>query len=383
MREYFIVAIAQEIEHVEYLLMTIDDSSIPSEYRVLAKNCRTELIDLKKRLQDLQSQTNLHQPETQSILLRLFRRVKDDITELEITGIFALARRHRDDIFLTRMVDMICQEIKYPFLPPVVSTLSLNYFSIHNKYEVMFVPLNEGNYLLHLPDLYHELAHPLLFDQHSTKFEAMRSAVDRGWAHAIKYLKSEGDNEQRLSRPQTQEYLFYFHLWERSWRHWIIEFFCDLFAVFTLGPAFAWSHIHLCMKMQSKPFDTPIMSLSSHPADHARMLVMLNGLKFLGYDDAIDPIVQKWNEYLKLSNAKPTANYKRCFPEELLNEISELAFKGMQATPCRLAKPSIDDTIHNLFNEAWSQFWNNPYDYITWENEQVKRLRDMCRVTKE
>lgn len=382
MREYFIVTIAQEIEHVKRLLKTIDDSSIPQEYRVLAKNCRNELIKLKNRLQELKAQTDLHTPETQSILLRLFRRVKGDITKLEITGIFALARRHPDDIFLTRLVDMICQEIKYPFLPPVVSTLSLNYFSIHNKYEVMFVPLNEGNYLLHLPDLYHELAHPLLFDEHNTQVAALRRAADRGWAHAIEYLHSECENEKRLPRPQTQEYLFYFYLWEQSWRDWIIEFCCDLFAVCTLGPAFVWSHIHLCMKMHSEPFYTPTTSISSHPADHARMLVMLKGLKALGYDGAIKPIEEKWNEYLDIANAKPTANYKRCFPDELLGKIADIAYVGMQATPCRLAKPDVMDPIHNIFNSAWTQFWDTPDNYITWENEQVSKLREICKISQ-
>ena len=63
-------------------------------------------------------------------------------------------------------------------------------------------------------------------------------------------------------------------------KFWMVEFFCDLFAVYTLGPAYGWAHLHLSAKRGGDPFDVPMLSASSHPADDARMRVMLVALSF-------------------------------------------------------------------------------------------------------
>ena len=379
MNEYFLVVIPQHIERVEHLLTKIDNSGVPREYHVLAQNCRTELISLKEELVSLQEDPDFKNPNLQKVRLRQFRRLVDSISKLESTGILALSRQNGDDIFLTRLVDLIRKEVKYPFLPPAVSTLSSNYFSIHNKLGLMFVPLSEGNYLLHLPDLYHELAHPLLFDNHNTLVEEFRRCADMAMAHALEHLDTEKKYEERRRGPE--QYQFYFYLWQHSWGSWIIEFFCDLFAIFTLGPAFAWAHIHLCMKSEHHPFEVPTRSSSSHPADAARMHVMLLGLEKVGYHHLVDDLKHRWNDYLKIADVKTNGNYKRCFPNELLEIIVNLAYEGIQETPCRIVNPSVADPVHSILNEAWQQFWCHPYLYLDWEKEQINRLQDICGVT--
>jgi len=53
--------------------------------------------------------------------------------------------------------------------------------------------------------------------------------------------------------------------------NWTTEFFCDLFALYTLGPAYAWSHLHLAATRGEDPFKAPTLSSGSatHPADGA------------------------------------------------------------------------------------------------------------------
>jgi hypothetical protein len=48
------------------------------------------------------------------------------------------------------------------------------------------------------------------------------------------------------SRRGPQSFRDEIDIWEVIWTpYWLFEFFCDLFAVFTLGPAFVWSYFHL------------------------------------------------------------------------------------------------------------------------------------------
>jgi len=376
MKAYFQVAIDQHIERAAKLLEAIDNSDVPREYHALATTCRTEIVSSKQQLEDLRDNVEMQRSELQTIRLRRFRRAVDRISKIEVTGIAALSRPLKDDIFLTRLVDLIRQEIKYPFLPPTVTTLSTNYFHIHNDIHLMFVPLSEGNYLLHLPDLYHELAHPLLFDDHNPRIADLRQSVDLTWAHALSYINDEIAYEERRRGPT--EYLLYLALWQRSWRSWIVEFYCDLFAVFTLGPAFAWAHIHLCMELDHNPFAVPTRGVSSHPADDARMRVILLGLKKVGFVDVIDDLQARWDEYLEIADVRSHSNYRRCFPDQLLNQLVELAYSGMVKSPCRIVDPNVADPIHQVLNNAWYQFWHHPYNYIQWEKQAVEQLREMC-----
>lgn len=381
MKEYFQVAIDQHIERAVQLLAKIDDSELPQEYFVLAGKCRAEIVKAKKELEELRDKSELQHPALQTVRLRRFRRAVDLLSKQETTGVAALSRRHEDDIFLTRLVQTIRQEIKYPFLPPTVTGLSTNYFYIHNDIQLMFVPLSEGNYLLHLPDLYHELAHPLLYDTHSPRVEVLQRAADTVLMEVTSYLDSEMKFEERRQGPE--EFRVYLYLWERSWWRWVIEFFCDLFAIYTLGPAFAWSHLHLCIKNEHDPFHVPTRSSSSHPADDARMQVMLLGLEKVGFAQETTDLKKRWQQYLKVSEAKRDSNYKRCFPEHLLKRIVDLAYEGTVDTRCRIVTPNVNDPIHMAFNEAWQQFWLHPHTYIQWEKRKINELKALCGVLVE
>lgn len=214
--------------------------------------------------------------------------------------------------------------------------------------------LSEGNYLLHLPDLYHEIAHPILYDTYNSKGETLQKGVEQTFLFAGTYLDNEISFSQGVIGPES--FAGYFYFWQRSWWKWAIEFFCDLFAVFTLGPAYAWSHIHLCMRSGDNPFFVPKRGSSTHPADDARMRVILMGLQRIGYDADVGPLERKWNEYLLISGARSDALYKRCFTNDILRKIVELAYQGTLAAGCRIATPSLDDPVHLALNEPGSSF---------------------------
>jgi hypothetical protein len=198
------------------------------------------------------------------------RRILD---VLETVAIAALHRAHDDDHRLNAVLETIRQEIKYPLVRPVVSGLSQRYFCIHPELNLLCVPLTEGQFLLHLPDLYHELGHPLLTVGNDPVVEPFHRAYLDALTEVLTYIGSEKVKESRRRGPDHPRFLL--NQWESTWiRFWLTEFFCDLFAVYVVGPAFAWAHLHLFAKRGGDAYDVPMTGVSTHPADAARMLTL-------------------------------------------------------------------------------------------------------------
>ncbi len=85
----------------------------------------------------------------------------EQISNIEGIGIFALKRATDEDAFLNRLITDIGTEIAYPLVTPVVCHMSQDYFHIYPDFNLLCLPLIESRFLLHLPDVYHELCHPM------------------------------------------------------------------------------------------------------------------------------------------------------------------------------------------------------------------------------
>jgi hypothetical protein len=193
----------------------------------------------------------------------------------------------------------------------------------------------------------------------------------------LNFFDSEIHKEGRSRAAASEKLVHHFKACQRSWLGaWGVEFFCDLFGIYTLGPAFAWSHLHLCAKRGQDLFHVPLIHATSHPADDARMTVMLCGLQRLGYGIQAADIAAKWDEFLQISGSSPEPEYLRCFPKALLQQVAEKAFEGMQGMNCNLATPGsgAPDSVGSVLNEAWTQFWMSPSNYIHWERQSVENL---------
>jgi len=378
--EYFLGAIDQQIERGTQLLSLIDSSKPEPEFYLLAHRCREMVKSAIAELEELKNDDLMLLPQNQSIRLRRFRSITENLGILETSGVVALTRRDAEDRFLNRLLVNIRDEIDYPLLPPVVTGLSTDYFYIMQGLNLMFVPMNEGSFLLHLPDLYHELAHPLLWNWHEDQAESpqvrsYRDSIRQAFIFVAMHFEQELTIERR-NDSSPDEFYFYLLLWKKSWWKWIVEFYCDLFATYTLGPAFAWAHIHLSMKLGGDPFHVPISGTTSHPADDARMYVMNHALTLLGYPQGdVDQLQMRWKEYTRLVGAVPEREYDRCYPQSLLNQITEMALEAVKQAGCRLATPGTNGKVHSTLNQAWEVFWNNPTSYIDWEKQQIKLLR--------
>lgn len=369
---YLAGSISQLIERARAMTANIP-RDLPRAYDTLAESCRREIgsriADLRWLKEDPIFSTEKFQPER----VRKFKRVVSDLDFLETVAIVALKKAQAEDHRLNSFLERVCREISYPGTIPVVTTLSQDYFHIYPELRLLCVPLVEGNFLLHLPDLYHELAHPLLVEQNDPVIEPFQKKFASTLRECLRYVRAELVKEGRRNGPAKNQFML--KAWESSWaKYWLTEFYCDLFALFTVGPAFAWSHLHLAMKRGGEPFAVPELSASSHPADDARMQAMLYALELIGLSDASSRISAAWTTVNACLQAKPEPEYTWCFPKDLIRRIAADALVGTRELKVQVLDKSNTTSIAARLNVAWDKFWSEPDSFPSWERQQVKLL---------
>ena len=372
MNDYFEGAVRQLLQRGEYLLGSIQ-SGLPSEFHLLEQTCRRKLIEQMSALRRLIQDPQMRKPKYRQVRIRAYRRLIEDLDVLETIAIPALARAHKSDRFLNCLVQQIRTEIRYPLLPPVVSPFSQNYFYIREDFNLICVPLSEGNFLLHLPDVYHELAHPLVWETSYPIIRSYQISLIESLDEVRSWLYDELDREKRGRGPDS--YQFYLKHWMKSWEDWCIEFYCDLFATFTLGTGFAWSHFHLCAARGENPFEIPLMSVTTHPADDARMRTILAGLRLIGFEQDAAEVEKHWEDLIVSLGVSPEPEYQRCFPTHILKLLSEKALKGVEAMGCRIVSSDTHDPVHTALNQAWREFWQAPARYAAKERKLIEDLK--------
>ncbi len=312
----YLEAAARQMAARGRLLLAKIPRSLPAEYRGLVATTRDRLNTTITRFSEFADGSAARFPA--SVRQRLFRRHVDDLDLIENIALTALHRAVDDDLQLTALVGTICREISYPLPPPVVAALSMHYFAIDPLFHVLLVRLTEGHFLLHLPDLYHELAHPLLADRHDPALDPFRNRFRRVVDFSSRHFAGDLAAVRRGRTPPdlgalsaSAEYC-----WAESWA---TEFFCDVFAVTTVGPAFAWAHLHLHSKRGKSAYGVPQHGTMSHPADAARMTTLLTALRKLGFAADADEIEEKWSELVGRMEPDCPPEFHRCYPDVLLD----------------------------------------------------------------
>jgi hypothetical protein len=375
MNSYLEGASNQLIKRGKLLLGKIP-RNLPRELHLLEQRCRDRiqqvLTDLQQILVELKKSPYAR---STTVRLRALRRAVRELDYLETIGIAALNRADLDEeVWLNELLLLITKETQYPLLPPVVISLSQSYFRIHTDLNLVLVPLAEGAFLLHLPDLYHELAHPLTVYPNDPRVEPLQIELLKVLDCVLLYNTEEIEKLDR--RGEYEELKLRVALWNKCWlQFWGFEFFCDLFSIYTVGPAYAWSHYHLCAKRGANPFEVPRRQLMSHPADDARMQAMLRALEQIGFTAEVENIGRRWDELTTISGFKPHSEYYRCYPDHIITRLAQHSLVGTQAIGCTVVGPSTTDGVFQLLNGAWLQFWKDPHSYSVWEQHEVDSLR--------
>lgn len=373
MNDYLSAVLPQLQARVQYLMGLIP-RNLPRDVHTLVTICRSRLNGLSDALDVLYNNPEMLRPENQATRLRRMKRIVSELDLLETVPIASLNRWNDEDGHLNRLVGEIAQEIHYPLPTPVVAGQSQQYYAAYPDFGLIVVPLAESRFLLHLPDLYHELGHPLLVSHNDPTLEPLQRGWMTAYSAAMVYLNEQLAIEE--SRRGPAAYKQYIATWRSSWPSWMVELFCDLYAVCTLGPAFVWAHFHLTVtRGDGDPFRLPLYGRTVHPPDAARMVVMLSGLRRIGFDAEADTIEQKWRELLTSSDLVPEPEYDRCFATTLLDTVVSSAHEGVLAINAAVVSPSGFPPVAQMLNAAWQRLWQAPQDYVAWEAKTIRAYR--------
>ena len=378
---YIDAAIRQAQERARILKGKISYSSQVNEFIALRQTCDNFIDGLIDDFGYLLTDSVILRQDLVAERIRLFRRLRADLMNVETTVVAALARSHADDAALSRLVADIHREIRCPLAPPTVTSLSREYFSISPVFRLLEVPLAESDFLLHLPDLYHEIAHPLITEVNNPVIEPYQLEYSKFLGAALAYFVEERKTNLRSTGPRR-----YFgdiiNTLEYAWAiGWANEIFCDLFAIYTLGPAYAWAHFHLTARHDADPYEVQFMGPLSHPPDHARMEAMLIGLDLIGFADDAAVVRKKWQGLLDATGATQGEMFRRACPSELLERAAIHALEGVKRINCRIVNLQTTGKIHDLLNTAWEMFWSAPNEYHSWERGAVTNLKEQAVLT--
>ncbi len=298
--KYLIGSIGQSLERERQLRQIVQRRS-PREYDGLRRICLTQLDETQATLRRLAKETVVDTALQTPRRVRKFKRRVRQLKAVEGVGVFALSRTGQNDDFLNRLVTDVGREIAYPLISPTISHMSQDYFHTYVEFHLLCVPLIESRFLLHLPDIYHEFCHLFHRGQEPDlpALESYHAASKQSQFEIIRHFRNEITAAERVRKPEGKSYQL--RLWSTFWANfWMQEFFCDLFGVLMAGPAFAWSHYHLCIKRGGDPFETPLIFESTHPADDARMCTALMMLAATGFDAEMKLIKKAWRDLLRL-----------------------------------------------------------------------------------
>jgi len=371
---YFEAAIQQARERARILKTKMPRPVPHVDLLALQRLCDERLDQIISQLDFLLEDQSVREARNLTQRVRLWRRCLLNLSQIETTGIVALSRSHPDDVFLNRLVFQIHQEINYPLAPPAACCLSREYFAINTWLHLLEVPPAESDFLLHLPDLYHKLGHPLIAASNDMHVEAFQHQLGQ----FIGFVSAHLQRERALSLRSTGPKEYHggiLDLLERAWVPWSNELFCDLFAIYTLGPAYAWAHFHLTGTFGVDPYGEHLTRFLSHPPDQARMEVMLIGLDMIDMQKESAAIQTQWSALMGILGVSQPATYRRACPRHLLESAAAYALDGTRSIGCRIAGQEVPGSIGHLLNAAWSQFWISPQDYHQWERREIQALK--------
>lgn len=348
-----------------YLISELDSSQerLPAE---ALPYCQ-EFLDLAQRslrqVDVLLADPDLTDRDLSKNFFYVYKRLAEFAQQVEDGPALALTRYGSSDRFMTALVNRICAECGYAHRAPLCAALSSQHYCAHVDLDLIFVPSLEPFHLLGLADVYHELAHFLLFRDRDKLLGPLQQLAGEYYDAELLSAGQRGWAERSVQDLQ--------HFRERWISSWALEIGCDQLATYLCGPAYGWTNIRLCARLSNDVFSIR----DNHPADEARAIAIGATLQRLGESDNAKAVAQHWGELtLNAGHDKPST-FDLAFPRTLLDKMADVVVRIAGEIGLR-SYSSVADTDHVSvhLNEAWKQFLLNPCLYDDWE---ISRLRDL------
>jgi hypothetical protein len=380
MTNYINGAINEAIGKGKALMSKIPGARDLGQYfPLLATVAQREIDQLLRELDYIYTDPDYNNPTNIRNKYLLFKQISRKLSEIENVVIAAMSRKAAEDEFVNKLLLEICKEIDYPVQTPVASCLSQKYYHIYPQYNLICIPLLESEFVLHLADIYHELGHPLT-SLENPKVEPFQNNLGYFNIEVKKYFDEE-IRQIELAKGTDRKY-DPIYVWKDCWlEKWSTELFCDLFATFTLGPAYAWSNLHMCAKMSWEVFKLPMLQVVDHPPGDARMQAILHGLDLIGFNSEKAAIQSKWDEFKSIIDEKEPPEFSIALPQKLIRRAAEFCLIGTKQIGCELAGKTVEPLqtpalkVNQLLNNSWDQFWKNPETFRKWERDTLDSFK--------
>jgi hypothetical protein len=385
MKDYLEALITEQINRSLTLIKLIVYPLKYSELGGLAERCKIILDNRSQFLKVLRQELKKREEDDLRDIFRDIRICTRDIALVEYYGIPALRYQTEEIGFLNKLMFKIHEEMRLPLPPPAVCCIATEHYFLNLFTNVVFAPLSESEFMLHLPDFYHEVGHYVLENRESElRLKVIKENYELSFLEITEYYDDLLKRTRRdYGPPEIHIAIERIH---SQWKNWLIEFFCDLFALYTVGPAYAWAHLHLTAKRSDDIYELSFLQFQKHPSDESRMRILIFGLKNLGFNEEAKKILSRWSE-LSRYWGEPKSEYQYAYPDILLKKISELILDGLRRAGVLVvsSKTLTDEdgqSIRAILNSTWNIFWKSERDdFRKLEEKNLKILREVCGST--
>jgi hypothetical protein len=295
-----------------------------------------------------------------------FKRLSELILNVEDSSLLILKRCSPEDRFLSALLQQICREVGYKNSPPLCSALSFQYFQALMGMDIIMTPQNQASDLLALPDLYHELAHFVLFLQRA-EFEVPLLGLIHGFfANAIRKGKQQGLPKGSMNIIRENH-----ALWTSSWH---VEFACDMIATYWCGPAYGMANLRL-----SATRGDPYQDSVTHPVDDARRAGIKCILKLASETQAADEIDRMWADLKRLSPSAQPQGYAKRYSIRLLERLAECVYKACEQSGFggfAEQEKREDAFVSRTVSAASEAFQHDAGEFPTFESSTIEQLKN-------
>jgi hypothetical protein len=316
-------------------------------------------------VEELLKDPDLSDPKLEPNFFMDFKRLSELILNVEDVSLLILKRCSVEDCFLSALLEQICREVGYEDRSPLCGALSYQYFQALMGMDIIMTPQTQASELLALPDLYHELAHFVLFRRRSEFEVPLLGLIHRYFVDAIRKGKQQGLPETSLEIIRDNH-----ALWIGSWH---VEFACDMVATYWCGPAYGLANLRL-----SATRGDPYQDGTTHPADDARRAGIASILRLAGDATAANEIDFWWQDLRRLSPATQPAGYAKRYSTRLLDQLAECIFSAcINAGFHRFADQQNHKHtfVSRTVAEAWKAFYQDAGAFPSFEAAAIDGLK--------
>ncbi len=339
-------------------------STVPAEVEAYRAGMEQRATRARLLVERILADQDLFDPLFATTFFRDFKDLARLVQELENLPLLVLRRFNDRDVTATKLVRRICDEVRFPYAPPICSSLSSQYYWTAPQMDLVFVPSLEPDRLLGLADVYHELAHILLYREKNRLLIPALRVVDQHFDRLRKEARYANWPLQSL-----EELELYRHRWRSAW---LLEFGADLIATYLAGLSFGWCNIRTSTNLGGELY----RGNESHPADDARATAIELMLRRIGDATTALEIRSRWTELLTLSGEQVPQRYDISYPRELLSDLCDIVYAACQSLGLKVwsVQEQTESTVGLALHRAWTEFRQRPDTFAGYELQVLSTL---------